>query len=236
MKYTLSAEEEGRIREQMLNLPKGIQSLTRNSLRVSGSQWKEEHLKVFRVVYLDNLAINRFFDGDYIPTNDDNVFFQMAKDISVTTEDNLREYTKESSEETRPNPFFVIPNTCLVAMFIGILGPSSVSDLGGGFSLAAVQNAQRVRVWLGGRGPINVVNDGGIVLKSHGTYTGSNRLGEIPIISFEAKRRHAGGQVHAAGEQETPTANIRAQQFAELLGQAMSTIRYLDTDEQAQGD
>jgi hypothetical protein len=40
--------------------------------------------------------------------------------------------------------------------------------------------------------------------------------------------------VHAAGEQETPTANIRAQQFAELLGQAMSTIRYLDTDEQAQ--
>jgi hypothetical protein len=72
MKYTLSAEEEGRIREQMLNLPKGIQSLTRNSLRVSGSQWKEEHLKVFRVVYLDNLAINRFFDGDYIPTNDDN--------------------------------------------------------------------------------------------------------------------------------------------------------------------
>jgi hypothetical protein len=108
------------------------------------------------------------------------VFFQMAKDISVATEDNLREYTKEFSEETRPNPFFVffynmsiavttraahipgtasavrdpmpdsdlsdsadedksevIPNTCLVAMFIGILSPSSVSDLGGGFSLAA---------------------------------------------------------------------------------------------------
>jgi hypothetical protein len=37
--------------------------------------------------------------------------------------------------------------------------------------------------------------------------------------------------VHAAGEQEIPTANIRAQQFAELLGQAISTIRYFDTDE-----
>jgi hypothetical protein len=31
------------------------------------------------------------------------------------------------------------------------------------------------------------------------------------------------GRVHAAGEQEIP----RAQQFAELLGQAISTIRYL---------
>jgi len=34
MRHTLSAEEEGRVLEQMLNLPKGIQRLTRNSLRV----------------------------------------------------------------------------------------------------------------------------------------------------------------------------------------------------------
>ena len=106
------------------------------------------------------------------------VFFQIAKDISVATEDNLREYTPEFAEETQTNPFYVffynmsvavttraahipgtasaardptpsdlsdsadedkpeaVPNSCLVAMFIGILGRRSVSDLGGGFSLA----------------------------------------------------------------------------------------------------
>ena len=53
----------------------GIQSLTRNSLRVSGSEWKEKHVKALRVVYIlkiENLTITHLFDRDYIRTNDDN--------------------------------------------------------------------------------------------------------------------------------------------------------------------
>jgi hypothetical protein len=36
----------------------------------------------------------------------------------------------DSADEDKPE---VVPNSCLVAMFIGILGRPSVSDLGGGF-------------------------------------------------------------------------------------------------------
>ena len=92
---------------------------------LSGSRWKEEHIQALRVVYLDNLAINRFFDRDYIPTNNDNgrwaldimefaancmyvAFFQISRDISVATEDNLREFTSEFADETQNNPFFVL--------------------------------------------------------------------------------------------------------------------------------
>lgn len=44
---------------------------------------------------------------------------------------------------------------------------------------------QRAKVWLGGHGTINVFNDGGISLKKFGSHTMSNRLGDIPIVSFE---------------------------------------------------
>jgi hypothetical protein len=36
-----------------------------------GTEWKEKHVKALRVVYLENLTITRFFDRDYIRTNDD---------------------------------------------------------------------------------------------------------------------------------------------------------------------
>lgn len=45
--------------------------------------------------------------------------------------------------------------------------------------------SQRNRVWLGRQNPINVDNDGGIVFQTIGSHSGSARIGEIPVVSFE---------------------------------------------------
>lgn len=71
MRYNLSREEKDRLKEQEHHLPKRAQNLTRSSLRVPGSQWGKEHLKSFRVLYLDNLPISRFFNENRIPTDND---------------------------------------------------------------------------------------------------------------------------------------------------------------------
>lgn len=45
--------------------------------------------------------------------------------------------------------------------------------------------SQRTNVWLGKKDPINVENDAGIVFQIVGSYSGSARIGQIPVVSFE---------------------------------------------------
>ncbi|PYI04022.1 hypothetical protein BO78DRAFT_321397 [Aspergillus sclerotiicarbonarius CBS 121057] len=71
-------------------------------------------------------------------------------------------------------------------------------------------------------------NDGGLYLTRQGEYTGSDRYGTIPLLSLEAKRRHAGNIRRSAGEEERYSAEILAQEVAQLLGQAMEHVTQID--------
>ena len=42
-----------------------------------------------------------------------------------------------------------------------------------------------MRVCLGTKSVVTVVNDGGLYLTRQGEYTGSNRSGEVPLLSLE---------------------------------------------------
>lgn len=44
------------------------------------------------------------------------------------------------------------------------------------------------------------------------------------------KRRHAGGRLHAAGQQEPPNDKLLAQEFANLLGRAMAASQRASKD------
>ena len=46
-------------------------------------------------------------------------------------------------------------------------------------------SSQRSNVWLKGKDPINVDNDAGTVFQTAGSYSGSARIGPVPIASFE---------------------------------------------------
>lgn len=48
----------------------------------------------------------------------------------------------------------------------------------------------------------------------------------ISHILYQAKRRNAGGKNVGSGEEEGCCENVLGQEFAELLGQAMTQIRY----------
>ncbi|GAD94908.1 hypothetical protein NFIA_094730 [Paecilomyces variotii No. 5] len=64
--------------------------------------------------------------------------------------------------------------------------------------------------------------DGGIVIQGQGSFTESSRYSPYPVVSFEAKRRHAGGLKHASGEEEPFSPAVLAQEVGEMLGQAMT--------------
>ena len=50
--------------------------------------------------------------------------------------------------------------------------------------------SQRTNVWLGRKNPINVDNDAGIVFQTVGSYSGSARIGQIPVVSSEVNTFH----------------------------------------------
>ncbi|OQV10637.1 hypothetical protein CLAIMM_14604 [Cladophialophora immunda] len=77
-----------------------------------------------------------------------------------------------------------------------------------------------MRVFLGTGSVKTVVNDGGLYLTCQGEYTGSNRSGEVPLLSLEAKRRYAGNIRGPGGQGEPYSPGLLAQEVAELLGQA----------------
>ncbi|KAI9760682.1 MAG: hypothetical protein M1840_002358 [Geoglossum simile] len=81
-------------------------------------------------------------------------------------------------------------------------------------------------IFFGSGSQVTVKNDGGLYLTRQATYTGSSKHGAIPLISFEAKRRHAGHH-RAAGEEEKYSDALLGQELAELLGQAMANINEL---------
>ncbi|OJJ79572.1 uncharacterized protein ASPGLDRAFT_39882 [Aspergillus glaucus CBS 516.65] len=88
--------------------------------------------------------------------------------------------------------------------------------------------SQPMRNWLGQRSPVIAKSDGSGFL-IHGRWiSGSRRFDEIPVISFEAKRRHA-ARMLVGNWKEGYCKNILGQEVAELLGQAIESSRQVST-------
>lgn len=68
MIYTLTKEEEDELLEQKRLLPTTPTNMS-NSIHVSGSSWGKDHLKALRVLHLDDLPLERFFDAQYLPND-----------------------------------------------------------------------------------------------------------------------------------------------------------------------
>ena len=71
MRYTLTEEEENALPEQKSLLPTGPSNMKNGLLHVSGSSWGKDHLKALRVLHLDDLPLERFFDANYLPDDSD---------------------------------------------------------------------------------------------------------------------------------------------------------------------
>ncbi|KAL2221651.1 hypothetical protein M432DRAFT_187961 [Thermoascus aurantiacus ATCC 26904] len=56
-----------------------------------------------------------------------------------------------------------------------------------------------MRIPLGTQWTVTTTNDGSVYLSRKGQHTDSDRYGTVPLISLEAKRRHAGGIRRPAG-------------------------------------
>lgn len=69
MIYTLTKEEEDELLEQKRLLPTTPTNMSNSMLHVSGSSWGKDHLKALRVLHLDDLPLERFFDAQYLPND-----------------------------------------------------------------------------------------------------------------------------------------------------------------------
>ncbi|KAH0534228.1 hypothetical protein FGG08_007185 [Glutinoglossum americanum] len=101
--------------------------------------------------------------------------------------------------------------------------------------LLAVETQQRsMEISFGSGSKVTAKNDGGLYLTYKDLYTGSVKHGIVPLISFEAKRRHAHHH-RAAGEEEKYSEALLGQELAELLGHAMANVNELvqPTDQEA---
>ncbi|KZF26769.1 hypothetical protein L228DRAFT_243284 [Xylona heveae TC161] len=263
MKFQPTAEELGHAithldderDDQNISLSKG-----------SGSKWRSEHLEALRVAYLDNLALERLFPSQFIPSDHHQAYSELVRAIRAPSEDDLKG-SVDLLDPYSDNRFFGLFSLISEAIATrpahipgtqgAMRNPSPESDLSSSSAEDKDEEASR-QMFFGlfnpitaslkhkpmeynsinyrirpnvtstdmklqrGENTVTVRNDGGLYLIRSGQYTGSNRYGTVPLVSFEAKRRHAGNIRRPGGENEKYSATVLAQEVAELLAQAIN--------------
>lgn len=114
----------------------------------------------------------------------------------------------------------------LVDAIISYPGYSRIASKGVDYDFTVLSEHREMEIPLGTI-KVDAWNDGGMYITSQDPFTGSNRSGTVPLVSFEAKRRHAGNIRRHAGEEEPYSSKVLAQQVAEILGQAAGHVTEL---------